>query len=144
MFKSDAELPTDLVQLLAHHWKNAGDEGIADDDTSGPKALRYIQLAGDIALRHCVVGEAIELYQEAVEIAKKSKKPGLFVGPLQRRLGECHLLRNDLEKAGKQLNAAVMSIGGDPVQPSSISEKELSFMPCRTLMMPCRTPMPCG
>ena len=116
---ADEDLQFEAVKLLAHHWKHAG-----SDDGAMTRALTYLRIAGDRALAQCSVEEANQLFLEALAIAEKLKSAGAALGPLRRRLGECHLMRNDYSHAKPLLEGALVSLGGETEPLSQMSETD--------------------
>jgi class 3 adenylate cyclase/tetratricopeptide (TPR) repeat protein len=64
------------ASLLAHHWREAGDEG---------QAARYLMMAADVASRAWAKQEAVGLYTEAMEL--------LHAADSRERLDECLVAR---------------------------------------------------
>jgi class 3 adenylate cyclase/tetratricopeptide (TPR) repeat protein len=86
------ERAEEQVELLAHHWLQAGD---AD------KAIDYLIRAGDRARTHYACTEAVSVYTQALELVEASKRPdsaGLAAELLERR-GQAHTARQNMAEA---------------------------------------------
>ena len=114
------EASGELLLLLAHHWRRAG-----GDELSCRNAGRYLMLCGDRAMAAASASEASQHYAEALEIAISLESLRHEVGPLQRRLGECHVQQGNYTAAGKCLDRALLSMGGEELALLQISEKEV-------------------
>ena len=117
------EASGELLQLLAHHWRRA--EGARGDGLSSRKAGTYLLLCGDRAMAAASASEASHHFTEALEIATSRESQEHEVGPLLRRLGECHVQQGNYTAAGKCLDRALVRMGGEEVALLQISEREV-------------------
>jgi tetratricopeptide (TPR) repeat protein len=76
-----------IAALLAYHFSNAEDH---------KRALKYYQLAGDIAMQGYATPEALELYTHAVELAEES---GQITPELYHSRGSVNEILGDFESA---------------------------------------------
>ena len=118
-----SEASGELLQLLAHHWRRA--EGARGDGLSSRKAGTYLLLCGDRAMAAASASEASLHFTEALEIATSLESQEHEVGPLLRRLGECHVQQGNYTAAGKCLDRALVRMGGEEVALLQISEREV-------------------
>ncbi len=115
----------DLVNILAQHWKHAGQsaEAVA-------KAVDYLTMAGDQALAKFAIKEAKLLHEEALERARRSELQVAIDarGPLERRLGQSLQGIGQFERCREMLESALISLDGEPAgrRLSDLSEAQLS------------------
>jgi class 3 adenylate cyclase len=86
------ERAEEQVELLAHHWLQAGNRD---------KAIEYLIRAGDRARRNYACAEAVSLYTQALGLVEASRRPdstGLTAELLERR-GQAHAARQNMADA---------------------------------------------
>ncbi len=115
--KALEDLYSDEVQeiavQLALHFRSAGVKR---------KAVRYLQLAGERALRVSAYEEAVAHLESALALVEEETAPEMGETPerliplleevrLERRLGEAHYYRGDLDKSRKHIERGLALVG---------------------------------
>ena len=93
--------------MLAHHWRHAA---------TPARAIHYLDLAGDEALRRYANREAIEFLAQAIQLAGSApeRPAALTFGRWHRQIGEAHHHLGRIEESRRWL-AEAMGILGHPV-----------------------------
>ena len=90
--------------LLAHHWRVAEDAG---------RLIKYLELAGEQAVRNGAYHEAIEFYLELITLNQKSKliHDPVRIAHWERELGEAYFSTAEFAKSMHYHQASVKRLG---------------------------------
>ncbi len=108
--------------VLAHHWTVAGDT---------EKAIHYLSLAGEQALRRFANREAVWFLQAAVENTKTLKRDSLKLGKWHRQIGEAYFRMGQMEQGREHLRTAVAALGFPVPAPAALKLMRLPMAACR-------------
>ena len=118
--EENVRLSDDQIRLLQYHFLRGG-----DGEYACRRAVHYLLLAADLALKAVAADEARSLLEQALERAKKHESLSERCGLIQRRLGQCQIMLGDLSSARKSLHASLEVLDPERGNIRNLNNKEL-------------------
>ncbi len=97
--------------LLAYHWGQA--DGVSDagaDQTVLAKTREYLEKAGNQSLNNFANTEAIEFFNELLQLTDTDKADTLYLGRLYRKMGDAYLGLGKLAEAKEYIVKAMKTL----------------------------------